>query len=122
MVWYITKLIFETSTNKIKELEKIALDSGKIRIELPLYETDSDSTVRLIEGKNSSFLGACEDYVLCVDYYGIVGEDNEVIENTFNYEFSISVASNNPDTKKTVMDRVKNYLKAENIKFEEKHD
>ena len=118
MVWYTTELIFETSTNKLKELEKLALDSGKIRVEFPICETDT-STIRLIEGKNSSFLRVCEDYVLYVDYYGII-EDN--IEDKTNYEFNILVASNNPDTKKEVIDRVKNYLKAEKIKFEEEQN
>ncbi len=115
MVWYI-KFEFETTPKKLGELEKIMLNDGRIRFEMPIYE-DGSSTIRFIEGKNSSFLRQAEDYFLFVDYCGI--SLDEYMDDVNDYDFGMHVASTNPDTKKIFAEKVKNYLIKEDIKFKE---
>ena len=110
MVLYITEITFETNTKKLKELEKIVLDSGKVSLEL--------GNVKLVEGKSSSFLGPSEDYIFSIKRYdGLDGEDD--MEDIGEYDFSMFLASSNADTKKSAVDKVKSYLKREKINFDE---
>ncbi len=120
MVWYIHKFRFETDPSKLMELEKIIIDNGKTTFELSTLGCDDLSNVRLIEGKNSSFLRQSEDYFLLFDYAGI--DFNEDMKgNAHNSSLGVYVASTNPDTKRSVAEKVKNYLNVENIKFEEEN-
>jgi len=109
--------MFEITPEKLGELEKIILNDGKTRFELPINGDDS-STIRLIEGKNSSFLRQSEDYFLLVDYCGLF-LDGSVID-TADHAFGVDVGSTNPDTKKIIKEKIKNYLIKENVKFEER--
>ena len=120
MVWYISEFGFETTPKKLGELEKIISD-GKIRFDLPVSNDegyDDSSSIKLIEGKNSSFLRQSEDYFLFVDYCGIISYEDDIDDIT-NYDFGIHVGSINSDTKQIVTEKIKNYFTMHSIKFKE---
>lgn len=118
MVWYISAFNFETTPKKLGELEKIILHDGKTRFVSILEDGFVQSAIRFIEGKNSSFLRQSEDYFLVLNYYGIFIDEGSV-DDAIDYDFGIQVGSTDPDTKKIVTEKVKNYLIKENINFEE---
>ena len=118
MVWYISNLSFETNEDNLNELEEKLLDGENIRGSLDCLA--SEGGVYLVEKKGSSFLRQAEDYIISLN-----SPDPEV-DRAFwdgdNYAFEIYVASTNPETKREVMEKAKNYLSSRGIEFKEENE
>ena len=112
MVWYIGKIMFK-ARRLLTDLEENVLQGERVRKEI--CDPNIDLFVLFVEGANSSFLRGFEDYIFSIE------EDN-TSESGDNFQYSVSIGAIDPDVKRKVMERTKNYLSGINVKFEEENN
>ncbi len=112
MVWYIGKIDFETRMH-LTDIEEKIFEGGKVIGEI--VDNNLNVIASFVEGAGSSFFRVSEEYVFSV-------EDRDDPDRDGNYQYSLYVASVNPDVKRKVMERSKNYLINNKIKFMEENN